>query len=84
MEVTVHIPDDIARHMTGDLPRIALEALVAEQYRLGHVNKPDLRRLLGLETSYQIDGFLKAHSIWIEYTMDDLEREVAGFRRLGL
>ena len=84
MEVTVHIHDDIASHMTGDLQRIALEALVAEQYRLGHVDKPDLLRLLGLETSYQIDGFLKAHNIWIEYTMADLELELAGFRRLGL
>ncbi len=84
MDVTIHIPDDIASQMTGDLSRFALEALVAQQYRLGHLNQPDLQRLLGLETSYQIDGFLKAHNIWIEYTMDDLESELAGFQRLGL
>jgi hypothetical protein len=24
-----------------------------------------------LKTSYQPDGFLKAHAIWIDYTMED-------------
>src|ERR1039458_4394415 len=47
MELTVHIPDDIAERLgdsvNGDLPRRALEALVAEEYRQGRLNKPDLR-----------------------------------------
>jgi hypothetical protein len=25
-------------------------------------NEPDLRRLFGFETSYEIDGFLKSHN----------------------
>lgn len=63
MEVTVQIPDDIAARLRAagdDLPRRTLEALVAEEYREGHLNKPDLRRLLGFETSYEIDGFLES------------------------
>ena len=67
----------------GDLSRRALEALVAEEYKHGRLTKPDLRRLLGFATSDQIDGFLKAHDIWIDYTIEDLERERAGLRRLG-
>jgi hypothetical protein len=51
--------------------------------RQGRLNKPDLRRLLGFATSDQIDTFLKAHEIWIDYTIEDLERERAGLRRLG-
>ena len=62
----------------------AREPLLAEEYRQGHLTKPDLRRLPGFETSDQIDGFLRAHEVWIEYTLEDLERERAGFRRLGL
>jgi predicted nucleic acid-binding protein len=31
--------------------------------------------LVGIETRYQLDGFLKAHDIWIEYTVQDAERE---------
>ena len=87
MNLTVEIPDDVAQRLSaagGDLSRRALEALVADEYRQGHLTKPDLRRLLGFETSDQIDGFLRAHDVWIDYTMEDLERERAGLHRLGL
>jgi hypothetical protein len=87
MNLTVEIPDDVAQRLNavgGDLTRRALEALVAEEYRQGNLEKPDLRRLLGLETSDQIDTFLRAHDVWIDYTLDDLQRERAGLQRLGL
>ncbi len=87
MNLTVEIPDDVAKRLTaagGDLSRRALEALVADEYRHGRLNKPDLRRLLGFETSDQIDTFLREHEVWIDYTADDLERERAGLQRLGL
>ncbi len=88
MEFAVHIPDDIAERLgavvNGDLPRRALEALLAEEYRLGRLNKPDLRRLIGFETSYEVDGFLKAHTVHEDYTMEDLEQELEGLRRLGI
>jgi hypothetical protein len=86
MNLIVEIPDDVAQRLNavgGDLSRRALEALVAEEYKQGHLTKPDLRRLLSLETSDQIDGFLKAHDVWIDYTLQDLERERAGLQRLG-
>jgi hypothetical protein len=78
MEPTVTTPDDLASRMSSDgsdLSHRALEALVAEEFRRGRLNKPDLRRLLGFETSYEIDGFLKAHNVCEEYTMEDFERE---------
>ena len=88
MDLTVHIPDDIAARLcavvNGDLSRRALEALLAEEFRLGHLNKPDLRRLLGFETSYEVDGFLKAHNVYEDYTLQDLEQELEGLRRLGI
>jgi Uncharacterised protein family (UPF0175) len=86
MELTVQIPDDVARRLNavgGDLSRRALEALVAEEYRHGRLSRPDLRLVLGFETGDQIDTFLKAHNVWIEFTIDDLERERAGLQRLG-
>ena len=88
MELTVQIPDDIAARLGAsgddDLSRRALESFLAEEYRLGHLHKPDLRRLLGFRTSYQIDGFLKAHNVYEDYTMEELERELEGLRRLGI
>jgi Uncharacterised protein family (UPF0175) len=87
MDVTVVIPDDVAARLSavgGDLSRRALEALLADEYRQGHLTKPDLRCALGFRTSDQIDTFLKAHEVWIDYDFEDLERERAGLRRLGL
>jgi hypothetical protein len=85
MDVTVQIPDDLAGRMGagGDLSRRALEALAAEEYKRGRLTKPDLRRLLGFETSHQIDEFLKAHEVLEDYTLEDLDREREGLRRLG-
>ncbi len=86
MDVTVQIPDDLASRMgdAGDLSRRALEALAAEEYKRGRLTKPDLRRLLGFETGHQIDEFLKAHEVFEDYTLEDLEREREGLRHLGL
>ncbi|MGH9659684.1 MAG: UPF0175 family protein [Bryobacteraceae bacterium] len=85
MDVTVQIPDDLASRMgTGtDLSRRALEALAAEEYKRGRLTRPDLRRLLGFETGHQIDEFLKVHEVVEDYTLEDLEREREGLRRLG-
>jgi hypothetical protein len=86
MDVTLHIPDDLASRMSigGDLPRRALEALAAEEFKNGRITKPDLRRLLGFGTRYQLDGFLKAHDVYEDYTMEDFERERAALKELGL
>jgi hypothetical protein len=85
MDVTVQIPDDLASRLgaRNDLSWRALEALAAEEYKRGRLTKPDLRRLLGFETGHQIDEFLKAHEIFEDYTLEDLEREREGLRRLG-
>ena len=87
MELTVQIPDDLARRMSasgGDLSRRALEALALEEFKSGHITKPELRRLLGFGTRYRLDGFLKAHDVYEDYTMEDLEQELEGLSRLGI
>lgn len=87
MEVSFHIPDDIATRMTSgaavDLSRHALEALAAEEYRQGKIHKPDLRRLFGFETSYEIDGFLKAHKVYDDFTLEEINQQAATLERLG-
>lgn len=84
-EVTLHIPDDLARRFgtTGELERRALEALALEEYKLGHLTKSELRRLLGFGTRMKLDEFLKAHDVFEPYTLDDLERERRDLQRLG-
>ncbi len=87
MNVTVQIPDDLAERLSaagGDLSRRALEAFALEEYKSGHLTKPELRQLLGYETRAALDGFLKAHGVFEDYTLDDLEQERRDLTRLGL
>ena len=87
MELTVQIPDDLAKSMSasgGDLSRRALEALALEEFKGGRITRPELRRLLGFGTRYQLDGFLKSHAIYEDYGMEDFERDRAALRELGL
>jgi hypothetical protein len=39
---------------------------------------------LGLPTRMAVDAFLKEHSVELEYTLDDLERDRETHHRLGL
>lgn len=87
MNLTVYLPDDLAARLAvegGDLSQRALEALASEEYRAGRLTKADLKRLLGLETRAELDGFLKQHGVFEPYTLADLERERRDLDRLGL
>ncbi len=86
MHLTVEIPDELAGRFSaagGDLSRRALEAFVADEYKHDRLTKPELQSLLGIETSYQLDGFLKTHDLWIDYTMEDAERERKSLEHLS-
>ena len=86
MYVTVPIPDDLANRLSADgddLSRRAIEGFGLEEYKAGRITKVELRRLLGFETRYELDGFLKAHDVWMNYTIEDLRREVATLQQLG-
>jgi hypothetical protein len=76
-EITVRIPDDLARRLGAgaQLERRVLEALALDEFKQGHLTKPELRRLLGFGTRMKLDEFLKAHDIYEPYTLEDLERE---------
>jgi len=87
MNVTVQIPDGLARRLTaagGDLSGRALEGFALEEYKSHRIAQPELRRFLGFRTRYHLDGFLKAHDVWIEYMLEDFRQEREGLERLGL
>jgi hypothetical protein len=86
MELTLQIPDELASRMSEsgvDLSRRALEALALEEFKSGRITKPELRRLLGFGTRYRLDGFLKAHGVYEDYTMEDFERDRDALKHLG-
>jgi hypothetical protein len=85
-EVTVRIPDDLAR-LAGasgeEVERRVLEALALDEFRQGHLSRAELRRLLGFGTRMKLDEFLAAHGVFGTYTVADLERERRDLQRLG-
>jgi len=87
MEVTLHIPDEVVNQMNvtaTDLSRRALEGLAIDGYRGGTISDPDLLRVLGFQTRYELDGFLKAHGFYHDVTMADIEHDLADLKSLGL
>lgn len=86
MNVTIPIPDDLAKRLSAagvDLSRRALEGFALEEYKAARITKAELRRWLGIETRYELDGFLKEHDVFINATVEDLCRQVATLERLG-
>ena len=80
MQITVELPDDIARH--PDPGREALEALAIEGYRSEKLTHHQAARLLGL-TRFEFDGFLKDRQIYDHaYSIEDLEHDLAELDRL--
>lgn len=76
--ITVELPESIAEKLgtsKTDLSRTALEALALEGYRSDRLTGFQVREMLGFETRLELDAFLKAHRIDLEYTFEDLERE---------
>ena len=81
MTITVELPDDVATHENPS--REALEALAIQGYRSGALSAYQTRVLLGFETRYELDGFLKAHDVWEHaYGLDDYRNDMASFQRL--
>jgi len=80
MQITVQLPDDLPER--PDAARQALEALAIEAYRSGALSAFQTRTLLGFETRYELEGFLKDHEVWEHaYNVEDLEKDAASFER---
>lgn len=78
MEVTLELPEELARLLgenAGGLRRAALEALTLEGLRSGKLTVSQARRLLGITSRYEMDGFLKSHGIFLPLSIEDVERD---------
>jgi predicted HTH domain antitoxin len=84
MEVTIHIPDDVARSLGqagGDLSRQALEALAIEGYRRRWLTQLQVGQLLGL-SRIQTEDLLAQHVALYDYDPAELDREARAFDKL--
>ena len=72
MQITVELPEDIARH--PDPGREALEALALEGYRSHQLTQFGVGQLLGL-SRIQAEDFLARHVDLYDYSAEELEAE---------
>ena len=78
MQVTPELPEDLARLLgenSAGLTRAAPEALALEGLRAGKLTVAQARRLIGISSRYEMDGFLKSHGVLLSLTIDDVERD---------
>lgn len=83
MNVEIEIPDDIGRVLggqSGDITRAVLEAVAVEAYRSGAITPVQVQQMLGLRSRWETESFLRRAEAYHEYTMDDLERDIAAIR----
>jgi predicted HTH domain antitoxin len=87
MEVTISLPEDISESLRGrwgNVSRHALETIAVEGYRTGALSETQVRRLLGLETRFEVHALLKKHGVPLHYGQADLEEDLAAHRDLGI
>jgi predicted HTH domain antitoxin len=82
MQITLELPDEIARELK-DLPRALLESFALEGYRSGKLTEEQIRKILGCGTRMQVDGFLKEHGVYLNSTLEDLDRDTQTSREFS-
>jgi Uncharacterised protein family (UPF0175) len=70
-------------HSAGFFPSLWVGGAVARASAWA-LSEEQVRRLLGYETRLEVHGFLKEHSVYLRYTVEDLERARAAHKRLDL
>lgn len=86
MQITLELPDDVAQGLEAqvkNLPRALLESFALEGYRSGKLTEEQVRKILGYGTRMQVDGFLKEHGVYLDYTLEDLDRETEASREFS-
>jgi hypothetical protein len=78
----MNVTDELAAE-GGDLERRAFEGFALADYQAGRLTAFELRQLFGIPTRYKLAGFLKAHGVFEDYSLEDLEQERRTLERLG-
>jgi len=78
VQITIDIPDSLAGQYLPpgkDAARAVMEDALVQAYREERISGRQLMEALGIPTRYDLDGFLKARQVWINYTPEELEQE---------
>jgi len=83
VNVAIEIPDEIGRVLAaqaGGVSRAVLEAVAVEAYRSGAITPAQVGQMLGLHSRWETESLLRRAEAHHDYTMDDLERDIAAIR----
>ncbi|MCC6362640.1 MAG: UPF0175 family protein [Bryobacterales bacterium] len=83
MDVSIRIPDEVGRALaarSADVTRAVLEAVAIEAYRTGAITPAQVQEMLSLRSRWETEAFLRRAEAYHDYTMDDLERDIAAIR----
>ena len=83
MNIAIDIPDDIGNLLaaqTGGVSRAVLEAVAIESHRTGAITPVQVQQMLGLRSRWETESFLQRTGAFHDYTMDDLENDIAATR----
>jgi predicted HTH domain antitoxin len=83
VNIAIDIPDDIGLALaaqSGGVSRAVLEAVAIEAYRSGAITPAQVQQMLGMHSRWDTESFLRRAEAFHDYTMDDLERDIAAIR----
>ena len=83
MNVAIEIPDELARQLAarcGEVSRAVLEAVAVEALRSGSITPVQVQQMLGLGSRWEAEDLLRRAEAYHDYTLDDLERDIANIR----
>jgi predicted HTH domain antitoxin len=83
VNIAIDIPDDIGHVLAaqaGGVSRAVLEAVAIESYRSGTITPAQVQQMLGLHSRWETESFLHRAGAFHDYTMDDLEKDIAAIR----
>jgi len=83
VNIAIDIPDDIGQLLAaqaGGVSRAVLEAVAIEAYRSRAITPAQVQQMLGLGSRWETESFLRRAEAFHDYTMDDLERDIAAIR----
>lgn len=87
MQVTLEVPEELARLFgtgSASLSRAALEALALEGLRSGKITVAQARKLLGIASRNEMDGFLKSHDVLLPLTIGTVEQDAETAKRFQI
>lgn len=84
MNIAINLPDDIGHILAaqaGGVSRAVLEAVAIEAYRSGTITPAQVQQMLELRSRWETESFLRRVEAVHDYTMEDLERDIAASRQ---